>query len=276
MFEPIPESKTSNSNYLRWKDVPISGQDSKGQNIKKVRLRIMGTNKIPESFMQCWLAWEDYIEKDDTGKDVQKTRPHREAYSKRPSEYLVNIDKDENPKSAWNTIVWNADEGRPMVWEITQGSIKDGIIALANNPAWGGKAEDGTPLKDASRFIIEVSKTGDGYNTTYLVNPEPPSELPDSTITDAVAAAQIDVRVLVTGDNNGDPFGALATVERVTTSTDDQANIQQIQDTTPPTPAPEKNAELPANHVGNVALDAITNLKAAQAKSTAVQDDIPF
>jgi len=200
---------------------------------------------------------------------VKKNRPHREAYSKRPSEYLVNIDKDDNPKSAWNTIVWNADEGRPMVWEITQGSIKDSIIALANNPAWGGKAEDGTPLKDASRFIIEVSKTGDGYNTTYLVNPDPPSELPDSTITDAVAAAQIDVRVLVTGDNNGDPFGALAT--------DDQANIQQIQDTTPPAAAPEKNEEMPANAVGNVALDAITNLKAAQAKSTgAVQDDIPF
>ena len=276
MFEPIPESKTSNSNYLRWKDVPISGQDSKGQNIKKVRLRIMGTNKIPESFMQCWLAWEEYMEEED-GKMVKKNRPHREAYSKRPSEYLVNIDKDENPKSAWNTIVWNADEGRPMVWEITQGSIKDGIIALANNPAWGGKAEDGTPLKDASRFIIEVSKTGDGYNTTYLVNPEPPSELPDSTITDAVAAAQIDVRVLVTGDNNGDPFGALATVERVTTSTDDQANIQQIQDTTPPAAVPEKNEEMPANAVGNVALDAITNLKAAQAKSTGgVQDDIPF
>jgi len=31
------------------------------------------------------------------------------------------------------------------------------------------------------------------------------------------------------------------------------------------------------NSVGNVALDAIANLKAAQAKSTgAVQDDIPY
>jgi len=30
------------------------------------------------------------------------------------------------------------------------------------------------------------------------------------------------------------------------------------------------------NSVGSVALDAITNLKAAQAKSTAVQDDIPY
>ena len=158
MFEPIPESKTSNSNYLRWKDVPIDGQDSKGQNIKKVRLRIMGTNKIPESFMQCWLAWEDRIVQDDTGKDVQKSFPHREAYSKRPSEYLTKLDRKESPKSAWNTIIWNADENRPMVWEITQQSIKDAIISLTNNPAWGGKAEDGTPLKDPSRFTMEVSK----------------------------------------------------------------------------------------------------------------------
>ena len=221
--------------------------------------------------MQCWLAWEEYMEEED-GKMVKKNRPHREAYSKRPSEYLVNIDKDDNPKSAWNTIVWNADEGRPMVWEITQGSIKDGIIALANNPAWGGKAEDGTPLKDASRFIIEVSKTGDGYNTTYLVNPEPPSELPDSTITDAVAAAQIDVRVLVTGDNNGDPFGALGFMP-ATAPANDQANIQQLRREEQKSMGGDEES---LNSVGSVALDAIANLKAAQAKSTAVQDDIPY
>jgi len=77
--------------------------------------------------------------------------------------------------------------------------------------------------------------------------------------------------------NEGNPFGALGLMPATAPSTDDQANIQQIQDTTPPAAAPEKNEEMPANAVGNVALDAITNLKAAQAKSTgAVQDDIPF
>ena len=268
MFEPIPESKTSNSNYLRWKDVPISGTDNKGQNIKKVRLRIMGTNKIPESFMQCWLAWEEYMEEED-GKMVKKNRPHREAYSSKPSEYLVNIDKDNNPKSAWNTIVWNADEGRPMVWEITHGSIKDSIIALANNPAWGGKAEDGTPLKDASRFTIEVCKTGELKNTTYLVNPEPPSELPDSTITDAIAAAQIDVRALITGDNNGDPFGALGVMPS-SAPVNDQENVKRLREEGKPIPMGQEQT---LSSVGEVAADAVASLKAAQAKSTAVQDD---
>jgi len=276
MFEPIPEVRTSNSNYLRWSEIPISGTDNKGQNIKKVRVRIMGTTKKPETFVQCWLAWEEYMEEED-GKMVKKNRPHREAYSSKPSEYLVKIDKGNDPKRAWNTIVWNADEERPMVWEITQSTIKDEIMVLVNNKKWGGETEDGTPLKDATRFTIEVCKIGELKNTSYLINGEPPSEPPSQIILDSIAAAQIDVRVLVTGDNNGDPFGALVTVERVTTSTDDQANIQQIQDTTPPTPAPEKNEELPANHVGNVALDAITNLKAAQAKSAgAIKDDIPF
>ena len=233
----------------------------------------MGTNKIPESFMQCWLAWEDRIVQDDTGKDVQKSFPHREAYSKRPSEYLTKLDRKESPKSAWNTIIWNADENRPMVWEITQQSIKDAIISLTNNPAWGGKAEDGTPLKDPSRFTMEVSKIGELKNTKYWVNPEPPSELPDSTITDAIAEAKIDVRVLVTGDNEGEPFGALAS------GVDDQANVQQLRDAGEPIPmataTPEPALNMPDNAVGNVALDAITSLKRAADKS-AMKDDIPF
>ena len=130
------------------------------------------------------------------------------------------LDKDENPKSAWNTIVWNADEERPMVWEITQSTIKDGILSLANNGQWGGKAEDGKLLKDVSRFTIEVSKTGDLKNTSYQVNPEPPAGPAPQEIVDAVREAMIDVRVLLSGENNGDPFGAL---------TNDQENIKEVK-----------------------------------------------
>ena len=211
MFDPEPEIRISNSNYIRWSEIPVTGTDNKGQNIKKVRVRIMGSTKIPGSLIQCWTAWEEYQEEED-GKMVTKARPHRELFEKgKPcSKYLKELDKDENPKSAWNTIVWNADEERPMVWEITQSTIKDGILSLANNAQWGGKAEDGTLLKDVSRFTIEVSKIGDLKNTSYLVNAEPPAEPPSQEIVDAIKEAMIDVRVLVNGENNGDPFGALS------------------------------------------------------------------
>ena len=223
MFDPEPEIRISNSNYIRWSEIPVTDKDKIGQNIKKVRVRIMGTNKKPETLIQCWLAWEDYQEEED-GKMVTKSRPHREQYEKgKPcSKYLKELDKDNNPKCAWNTIVWNADEERPMVWEITQSTIKDAILSLANNAQWGGKAEDGTPLKDVSRFTIEVSKTGDLKNTSYQVNPEPPAEPPAQEIVDAIKEAMIDVRVLVNGENNGDPFGAL-------TAADDQENIKEVK-----------------------------------------------
>ena len=224
MFDPEPEIRTSSSNYIRWSEIPVTGTDNKGQNIKKVRVRIMGTNKKPETLIQCWIAWEDYQEEED-GKMVTKSRPHREQYEKgKPcSKYLKELDKDNNPKCAWNTIVWNADEERPMVWEITQSTIKDGILSLANNAQWGGKAEDGTLLKDVSRFTIEVSKTGDLKNTSYQVNGEPPAEPPAQEIVDAIKEAMIDVRVLVNGENNGEPFGAL------TAAANDQENIKEVK-----------------------------------------------
>ena len=223
MFDPEPEIRTSSGNYIRWSEIPVTGQDNKGQNIKKVRVRIMGSTKIPGSLIQCWTAWEEYQEEED-GKMVTKARPHRESFEKgKPcSKYLKELDKDENPKSAWNTIVWNADEERPMVWEITQSTIKDGILSLANNGQWGGKAEDGKLLKDVSRFTIEVSKTGDLKNTSYQVNPEPPAGPAPQEIVDAVRESMIDVRVLLSGENNGDPFGAL-------TAADDQENIKEVK-----------------------------------------------
>ena len=267
MFDPIPESKTSTSNYLKWKDVPVSGTDSKGNNIKKVRLRLMGTNKKPESLIQCWTAWEEFQEEDETThKMVTKSRPHREEYSKAPSQYLKDLDKDKNPKSAWNLIAWHVEDERPLVWEITQSSIKDAILALANNPQWGGEDENKKPLKDVSRFVIEVCKVGEKLDTTYLVNGEPTGVGPaPQEVVDAIAAAQIDVRALVTGDNAGDPFGALATNGQPMVNqgaTNDQVNIQELREAGEPIPM---GAEL--SSAGSVARDAIETLKAAKDKA---------
>jgi hypothetical protein len=58
-----------------------------------------------------------------------------------------------------------------------------------------------------------------------------------------------------------------------TAPANDQANIQQLREQSKPIPMGDEES---LNSVGSVALDAITNLKAAQAKSTAVQDDIPY
>jgi len=272
MFEPMPESKTSNSNYLKWKDVPVSGTDSKGNNIKKVRLRLMGSSKIPGSIVQCWTAWEEFQEEDETGKMVTKSRPHREEYSKAPSQYLKDLDKDNNPKSAWNLIAWHVEDERPLVWEITQSSIKDAILALANNPQWGGEDENGKPLKDVSRFVIEVCKVGEKFDTTYLVNGEPTGVGPaPQEVVDAIKDAMIDVRALVNGENNGEPFGALGLMP----ATNDQENIRQLRAKGEPIPMGEE-----LSSVGSVARDAVETLKAAQDKQQSLapemKDGMPY
>ena len=241
MFEPIPEPSAS-SDYLRIKEN------------EKHRIRIMGTSKDPSSFIQGWEAW---------GNDNKPVRAQYELGKPCPQS-LKDIDRDGKPKLFWMFIVWHVDLEKPMVFEVTQQTIKSAILSHTNNKAWG----------DPANYVLEIGRTGTGMETEYTVIAEPPVEPPAKAVSDAVAAAQIDVRVVF---EDGNPFGALATAPVV----DDQANIQQLRDASEPIPmpkpAPEKNEELPANHVGNVALDAITNLKAAQAKSTgAVKDDIPF
>ena len=260
MFDPIPEEKSSNSNYLRWSDIPIeTDKDNKGRTVKKVRLRLMGSSKIPGSLVQCWTAWEEYQEVDETtGKPVIKKRPHRAAHNKNAPQYLIDLDKDKNPKKAWNVIVWHVEDERPLVWEITQSSIKDRILSLVNNTQWGGEDENGEPLKDVSRFTMEFEKHGELLNSEYFVNAEPTGVGPaPQEIVDKVKDAMIDVRVLVNGENDGNPFGALAT--------NDQENIRRLREQGEPIPMGAEVSSV--SSVGSVARDAVETLKAAKDKA---------
>jgi len=276
MFEPIPEpSNSKGSDYLGWKledDTPI----------KSHRLRIMGTAKNPNTFMQCYQVF------DSGGK------PHREPYISEdipPSDELKSHRKIdpfktggelEKVKVAWVFTIWHMDytlkdgeaikDERPMIWNVTQKTVKDMLLGYANNTAWGGKDEDEKPLKDASRFVIEVSRVI-ADKTTYNVIPEPPSEPAPQEIVDAMDAAMINVRVIF---DDGNPFGALVV--------DDQVNIQELRDAGEPIPMPKRKpvdaAAETVHSVGSITRDAIETLKAAQDKANAVapemKDGMPY
>ena len=239
MFQPIPEPSAT-SGFLRIK------QD------EKHRIRIMGTSKEPSSFIQGWEAW---------GQDNKPVRAPYELGKPCPQS-LREIDRDGKPKLFWMFIVWHVDLDKPMVLSVTQQTIKNQILSYSNNPKWG----------DPSNYVLEIGRTGTGMETVYTVIGEPGIEAPSDAVTDDIDAARIDVRVVF---EDGNPFGALETKDQPRDnqgSTNDQANIQQLRE-----PAP--NLEMPENSVGNVALDAITSLKAAKDKSAAakpVTDDIPY
>ena len=276
MFEPIPEpSNSKGSDYLGWKledDTPI----------KSHRLRIMGTAKNPNTFMQCYQVF------DSGGK------PHREPYISEdipPSDELKSHRKIdpfktggelEKVKVAWVFTIWHMDytlkdgeaikDERPMIWNVTQKTVKDMLLGYANNTAWGGKDEDEKPLKDASRFVIEVSRVI-ADKTTYNVIPEPPSEPAPQEIINAMDAAMINVRVIF---DDGNPFGALVV--------DDQVNIQELRDAGEPIPMPKRKpvdaSEETVHSVGSITRDAIQTLKDAQEKQQSVapemEDGMPY
>ena len=185
MFEPIPEPSLT-SDYLRIKEN------------EKHRIRIMGTSKDPTTFIQGWEAWD------------QDNKPHREPYElgKPCSKQLKDIDRNANPKLFWMFTVYHVDEERAKVFEVTQRTIKDPILAYSKNLKWG----------DLRNYVIEIGRTGSGMETEYTVIAEPPIEEPDQKIVDIMNEAAIDLRVIF-GDGN--PFGEL------TTAANDQEAIKR-------------------------------------------------
>ena len=230
MFEPIPEP-SSTSDYLKIKEG------------EKHRIRIMGSSKDPATFIQGWEAWDN------------DSKPVRAPYElgKPCPQSLKEIDRDGKPKLFWMFIVWHVDQDKPMIFEVTQQTIKSAILSYTNNKAWGNPAN----------YILEISRTGAKMETVYTVVAEPPVEAPSKAVMDAIADAAIDVRVVF---DDGNQFGALGVMPAAAPPEPKPAAVLQV---------PEFNEELPANHVGNVARDALETLKSAHSKQ-AVQDDIPF
>ena len=106
MFEPIPEPSLT-SDYLKIREN------------EKHRIRIMGTSKDPATFIQGWEAWD------------QDNKPHREPYElgKPCSKELKDIDRNGSPKLFWMFTVYHVDEERAKVFQVTQRTIKDPILA---------------------------------------------------------------------------------------------------------------------------------------------------
>ena len=195
-------------------------------------------------------------------------KPHREPFISEdipPSDELkshLRMDKFkpgelEKVKVAWVFTIWHMDytlkdgepikDERPMIWNVTQKTIKDMLLAYARNPKWGGEDENKKPLKDASRYVIEVSReTAD--KTTYSVFPEPPSEPAPQEIVNAMDAAMIDVRVQLLDKsdpkaNDGNPFGALGLMPATNgqpmdtqVAPNDQVNIKELREAGEPIP----------------------------------------
>lgn len=113
--------------------------------------------------------------------------------SKEPFESTPDIKKDGKVKHFWAFPIWNYQEKKVQIMELTQKSIQKAIMALINNPKWG----------DVKMFDISIIKSGEGLETEYTIQAEPPIGTPANEILEAFSATKIDLEKLFT---NGDPF----------------------------------------------------------------------
>lgn len=126
----------------------------------------------------------EYWTKDS--KPVRSRLPFKEF-----PEDAKNEDGTFKQKHFWAFIVWNYEEERLQIMEITQSTIMSGIEALVNNTKWGSPKD----------FDIVVKASGDGLEREYTVVPEPHTEAPKADV------SKINLEELFVG---GDPFNSVS------------------------------------------------------------------
>ncbi len=81
----------------------------------------------------------------------------------------IKFDEDGGFKIShfWAFAVYNYDERKIQILEITQKKVMKAIKALVDNPKWG----------NPQSYDICVTRTGKGFETDYVTMPSPHSEL---------------------------------------------------------------------------------------------------
>jgi len=91
-------------------------------------------------------------------------------------------------KHFWAFPVWNYSNKTCQVLQITQKTIMKAIEALQVDEDWG----------DPTTYDIVVSKSGDGMETEYVVQPKPAKPTPKEAL-EALKESKIDLSALFSG-----------------------------------------------------------------------------
>jgi len=129
--------------------------------------------------------------------DWQDNKPLRFHMAAKPAK---PVDPKKSVKHFWAFVVWNCNEEKVQILEITQATIQSAIQALSKDEDWG------SPFG----YDIKVKRTGDGMETEYTVNPVPHSKVSKQTEEALVSIGQINLDALYEG---ADPFAQKAVVK---------------------------------------------------------------
>lgn len=129
-----------------------------------------------------------------TGYEYFNTSNKPVRSKKAPEVVPSDIKEKGRVKHFWAFVVWNYQEKKIQILEITQVTIMNAISSLISNPKWG----------NPKNYDIAVTKTGEGLETEYSVQGEPPISEPEQEIVDAYIPVKIELEKLFV---NEDPFG---------------------------------------------------------------------
>lgn len=175
-FLPEGYSIPVTSNYMKFKD-----GDNKFRILDKA---IVG--------MEFWKMKED-----GSGKTPVRRRMDEPILNSE-----LELDKDGKEISAkhfWAMPVWNYNDKKVQILELTQKTLISAIKGYQDNPKWG----------NPTNYDIVISKKGNGKETEYLIDHDPKEDI-DKEITKNYKAMTINLEALYSG---GNPFEAKATNE---------------------------------------------------------------
>jgi hypothetical protein len=118
-------------------------------------------------------------------------KPNRIRMSERvPAGTMLG--KDDKVKHFWAMPVWNYQEEKVQILEITQKGLMKSLRALAADPDWGSPVQ----------YDVVVTRSGQSLDTEYSLQPKPAKPL-DEGIIQVYKDMHINLEALYEG---GDPF----------------------------------------------------------------------
>ena len=117
---------------------------------------------------------------------------NKSGWAKRPVDVKTKDDGSYDIKHFWAFVVWNYEESKIQIMEITQKTIMNPIKALVDNVKWG----------DPKEYDLTITKVGDGFETKYTVMPNPKTEI-QKEIQEEFNSTPVDLEMLF---ESKDPF----------------------------------------------------------------------
>ena len=148
------------------------------------KFRIIGASedKPTPGFIHGTLGW--------TVEDGKK-RPIRWAEGEQ-----APMSFEDKPRAFYAFVVYNYNESKVQILEMTQAKLQAELLQLANDEDWG----------DPKEYDISIVKTGEGMETRYNTVPKP-KKAQTQEIQQAFADAEINLMALFSGD---DPFAPVS------------------------------------------------------------------